>query len=174
MLSAPNELATAIGLRCRNYRKALRWSLDELAAKSGLSKTHIWQVEGGKSMPGVDTVLALAQALGVRVECLIVGLDGQAAANGESRLKSKRGPSVVSALLASLAASHRRYRETLDLVRPATPEIFRSIRKRFGLTQKEMAARLDITNVYLSWIETGKQEPSIEVYLKLCELAGGG
>jgi DNA-binding XRE family transcriptional regulator len=80
-------------------------------------------------------------------------------------------PSVARAALSGLVATWQKYRDTLAFVAPAAPEIFRSVRKGLGLTQKEMGQRLGITNVYLSWIETGKQEPSIEVYLKLWDLA---
>lgn len=42
-------------------------------------------------------------------------------------------------------------------------------RKSLGLTQNQLAEILDISNNHLSSIETGKQSPSFEKFIKLCE-----
>lgn len=39
------------------------------------------------------------------------------------------------------------------------PELFRSVRRRDGLTQHDLAAILKVTNVYVSKIENGHMKP---------------
>lgn len=43
-------------------------------------------------------------------------------------------------------------------------------RKACGMTQLELAEKLDISNNHLSGIETGTSKPSFDVFLQLCEL----
>lgn len=71
-------LASALGARIRDRRKALVLTLDALAGKANLSKTFISQLENGHSVPAADSVLALAHALGVRPGWLIEGDPGGA------------------------------------------------------------------------------------------------
>ena len=42
-------------------------------------------------------------------------------------------------------------------------------RKTLGLTQNQLAEILDISNNHLSSIENGKQSPSFEKFIKLCD-----
>ena len=44
-----------------------------------------------------------------------------------------------------------------------------SRRKSLGLTQNQLAEILEISNNHLSSIENGKQSPSFEKFIKLCE-----
>jgi transcriptional regulator with XRE-family HTH domain len=44
-----------------------------------------------------------------------------------------------------------------------------SRRKNLGLTQNQLAEILEISNNHLSSIENGKQSPSFEKFIKLCE-----
>ena len=41
-------------------------------------------------------------------------------------------------------------------------------RKTLGLRQNTLAAEIDISNNYLSSIECGKEKPSLEVLVKIC------
>jgi transcriptional regulator with XRE-family HTH domain len=50
-------------IREMRLRKGL--SLVELAEKSGVSKTHIADIETGKKIPGLQVLCQLADALGV-------------------------------------------------------------------------------------------------------------
>lgn len=63
----------AIGERIRGRRAELRLSLDELAARMGMSKTGLWEVETGKHEPMALTLLALGKALNVSVDWLLTG-----------------------------------------------------------------------------------------------------
>jgi transcriptional regulator with XRE-family HTH domain len=42
-------------------------------------------------------------------------------------------------------------------------------RKNLGMTQNQLAEILDISNNHLSSIETGKQSPSFDKFIKICE-----
>jgi|TARA_Y100000296_G_scaffold41930_1_gene48332 transcriptional regulator with XRE-family HTH domain len=54
-----------MGLRIKDRRKAMKLSLDALAARSGLSKSYIWEIENGKNKnPTIRTAFTLARALG--------------------------------------------------------------------------------------------------------------
>jgi transcriptional regulator with XRE-family HTH domain len=46
-------------------------SLDELANRSGMSKTGLWQIEKGKSEPGAQTIVAIARALDLTSDYLL-------------------------------------------------------------------------------------------------------
>jgi transcriptional regulator with XRE-family HTH domain len=48
-----------------------RLSLDDLAARSGLSKTTLWQLKRGRNGPTLRTLEKLARGLGCRVEDLL-------------------------------------------------------------------------------------------------------
>ncbi|KKM03560.1 hypothetical protein LCGC14_1773250 [marine sediment metagenome] len=43
-----------------------------IARKAGISKTHMWQIEKGTSEPGLRVALAIARALGVPIEQLVL------------------------------------------------------------------------------------------------------
>lgn len=43
-------------------------------------------------------------------------------------------------------------------------------RKELGLTQNKLAELLDISNNHLSAIENGKEKPSLEKFVTLCDL----
>jgi len=46
---------------------ARSWSDGELAARTGLDRTHVNQLKNARARPTVATALAIARALGVRV-----------------------------------------------------------------------------------------------------------
>jgi len=66
--------------RIRLTRKARNMSLDDVAAASGFTKSHVWELEKGRSRnPTVRAVWSLAAALGVSPGWLL-GLDPDASA----------------------------------------------------------------------------------------------
>lgn len=51
--------------KMRRYRKAARLSLQEVADAAGMTKSHIWEMEQGRSVnPTVRAVWSIAAALG--------------------------------------------------------------------------------------------------------------
>jgi DNA-binding XRE family transcriptional regulator len=66
------DILYAIGCRLKACRLAQQLSLDELAARTGLSKTGIWQIECGESEPMARTLIALANELSVTTDYLLM------------------------------------------------------------------------------------------------------
>ena len=56
--------------RIKEYREALGWSQEQLARKSGVSRSAIGDVETGAHMPTIEVVLRLAEALETPIEKL--------------------------------------------------------------------------------------------------------
>jgi transcriptional regulator with XRE-family HTH domain len=67
----PEEVNAAVGRNVRAQRTGLAWTLDELAARSGVSKGMLSQVEQARTNPSVATICRLATALGVSVASLV-------------------------------------------------------------------------------------------------------
>jgi DNA-binding MarR family transcriptional regulator/DNA-binding XRE family transcriptional regulator len=74
--NAPTEervgsLALAIGVRVRQERQELRWTLGQLAEAAGVSRRMVVNVEQGATNPSVGTLLKLSDALGVGLPALV-------------------------------------------------------------------------------------------------------
>ena len=67
----PEEVNAAVGRNVRAGRTRLAWSLEELAARSGVSKGMLHQVEQARTNPSIATICRLADALGVTVASLV-------------------------------------------------------------------------------------------------------
>ena len=66
-------IAAQIAARVRAGRAGRRWTLDELAARSDVSRRLIVQIEQADANPSLATLLKLAAALGVPLAELLVG-----------------------------------------------------------------------------------------------------
>jgi transcriptional regulator with XRE-family HTH domain len=67
----PDEINAAVGRNVRAHRTRLAWTLEDLAARSGVSKGMLSQVEQARTNPSVATICRLATALGVSVASLV-------------------------------------------------------------------------------------------------------
>ena len=67
----PEEVNAAVARNVRAERVRLAWTLDELAARSGVSKGMLFQVEQARTNPSVATICRLADALGVTIASLV-------------------------------------------------------------------------------------------------------
>lgn len=63
----------AMGLRTKDRRNELRLSLDDLAERTELSKTGLWQIEKGRSIPGAGTLWRLSRALRMSIDAIVIG-----------------------------------------------------------------------------------------------------
>jgi len=59
------EIVKRVAANTRALREQAGWSLSELARRAGVSKGALSQLEAGQANPTVETLWALAQALGV-------------------------------------------------------------------------------------------------------------
>lgn len=66
-----DALAQRIGARVKQERAALGWSLDRLAAQSGVSRRMLVNVEQGATNPSIATLLRLSDALGIGLPELV-------------------------------------------------------------------------------------------------------
>ena len=57
-----------IGLRIYQLRTFKEWSQAELAQRAGLQRTHISRIEAGKYAVTLETIQAIAEALGMTVD----------------------------------------------------------------------------------------------------------
>lgn len=64
-------IALLVGERVRSLRTSRRWSLDELAGRSGVSKGMVVQIEAGRTNPSIGTLVRIADAFGVTVARLV-------------------------------------------------------------------------------------------------------
>lgn len=60
----------ALGKRLSRLREVRGWTLDELAARTGLSVSHLSRMESGDRQPSLATLSVLAQAYGVKIGTL--------------------------------------------------------------------------------------------------------
>ena len=65
MSISPESVAAGIGARVRAARAHRRWTLDELAARSTVSRRLLVQIEHGDANPSLATLLKLASALDI-------------------------------------------------------------------------------------------------------------
>jgi transcriptional regulator with XRE-family HTH domain len=70
-MDGTTALAQAIGARVKQERTKRRWTLDQLAAASDVSRRMLVNVEQGVTNPSVGTLLKLANALGVSLPTLV-------------------------------------------------------------------------------------------------------
>jgi len=67
----PEDVNAAVGRNVRGHRTRLAWTLDDLAARSGVSKGMLSQVEQARTNPSVATICRLATAFGVSIASLV-------------------------------------------------------------------------------------------------------
>ncbi|MBQ7887613.1 MAG: helix-turn-helix transcriptional regulator [Clostridia bacterium] len=60
-----------IGLRVSMYRYQREWTQEELAERAGVSKQFICNIECGRTIPSLKTVLSLCHALNVNTHDLL-------------------------------------------------------------------------------------------------------
>ena len=66
------DIAATIAKRCIKLREERDMSLQDVADRAGLSKSHVWDLEQGRSRnPTVDTAVRLSRAFGVSLDYLI-------------------------------------------------------------------------------------------------------
>lgn len=85
------SLSEQFGLVIRRHRQARRWSQEELAERAGLSRSYGGEVERGNSIPSLETIAKLAQALGLEASTLVAEVESQ------GRLANRYRPPLLQA-----------------------------------------------------------------------------
>ena len=97
-----------IGERVREVRERLTLTQEELAARSGISKGFLSDVENDKSSPGAEYLLRIANALGASVDYLL---------KGEEAERQTTSPVVIPQELSKVAEELRlSYQQTLQML----------------------------------------------------------
>jgi transcriptional regulator with XRE-family HTH domain len=81
-----------IGPRLRRHREERQLSLRELARRLGISPSAISQFETGKSHLSVSTLYAIVTELGISLDELFSGIDGEAPTKGSGKTPAARRP----------------------------------------------------------------------------------
>jgi transcriptional regulator with XRE-family HTH domain len=66
-----DSIAEVVGRRVRDARTVRRWTLDELASRSGVSRRMIINIEQGAMNPSIATLLRISDALGIGLPALV-------------------------------------------------------------------------------------------------------
>jgi transcriptional regulator with XRE-family HTH domain len=65
------SVVSAIAARMRALREERGLSLQEVASRAGIAKSHVWEIEQGRSRnPTIATTVGIARALGVSLDYL--------------------------------------------------------------------------------------------------------
>jgi transcriptional regulator with XRE-family HTH domain len=86
----PGAAAVEVGRRLRSLRTARAWTLDELAARSGVSRRMIVNIEQGSANASIATLLRLGSAFGVALSELVEGLESSGPAGSQVRRAGER------------------------------------------------------------------------------------
>jgi transcriptional regulator with XRE-family HTH domain len=71
-------MSETIGHLIRLHRQVAKLSQRELAEAIGAVETTIWRIENNRVTPTMDTVVAIAQALKVKVDGLLPRIEEEA------------------------------------------------------------------------------------------------
>ena len=70
-MRAADMMVTNIAARVSDLRKQRGLSLQEVADRAGITKSHVWEIEQGRSRnPTIATAVGVASALGVSLDYL--------------------------------------------------------------------------------------------------------
>jgi transcriptional regulator with XRE-family HTH domain len=71
ILTEERAAQEAIARQVRGLRQGRKWSLDELASRSGVSKGMLVQIEGARTNPSIGTLCRVAESFGVSIGRLL-------------------------------------------------------------------------------------------------------
>ncbi|WP_278351899.1 helix-turn-helix domain-containing protein [Chryseobacterium gleum] len=71
MNSESDFIKTVFGLKLKQQRQKRNWSLQDLAIKTGLSKSYLNEIENGKKYPKHDKIIQLSEALSCTFDDLV-------------------------------------------------------------------------------------------------------
>jgi transcriptional regulator with XRE-family HTH domain len=70
-----DQVRKKLGKRVRRLRRQRGWSQERLVLEAGLGRGSAGYIERGEKVPGLDTLLKLAEVLGVSLSTLMEGID---------------------------------------------------------------------------------------------------
>lgn len=95
-------IVASIASRMREIREARGLSLQDVATRAGIAKSHVWEIEQGRSAnPTIATTVGIARALGVSLD----HLTGLSSARPDLHPEALRIACEVDALLRGRGAA---------------------------------------------------------------------
>ena len=85
-----------LGARVRELRAERGWSLDETAARTGLSRSSLFKIEKAQMSPTFDALLRLAKGFAIEVPQLLVARSVRGAESRRSIARAGESPSYES------------------------------------------------------------------------------
>ncbi|KVA76690.1 XRE family transcriptional regulator [Burkholderia ubonensis] len=95
-------VATSMGNRIRMLRRQLKLTLDVTAAAAGISKPFLSQIERGRAMPSIASLVGIARALGVTIDHF-VGAPGDAPPACRCQALPQPGAEAIAHALAQVS-----------------------------------------------------------------------
>jgi transcriptional regulator with XRE-family HTH domain len=102
----------AVGKRVKARREELGWTQETLAARAGISKSFLSDIENGKRNIGAETLLDLARVLGRSLDYLMTGDAGEATDAAEVEI-----PASLARFAADASLTFRQTLALLDMRR---------------------------------------------------------
>ena len=133
---------TMLGKRINELRRASGMTQEELGKKLGVIKQTVSSWEKGISEVRNDTLITLSRLFGVTTDYLL-GLEGR-----DSMETNEKSNEIV----------HR------------TGQNIKNLRERKGLTQQELAVRVDVAQATVANWESGRREPDINILIRIAKL----
>lgn len=167
--------------RLLRSRRDLGWRQEDLADKSGVSRTYISEIERGKiTNVGIEPVLSLASALGVTVPYLLGLTDDPLGEGNERVLREQSGDYVVFEVDAP--DQRRIVQQVVDLFTRLTNDgqahAIRYLSVLLRLEQEESRATIDpaVVRRWVSFIEKldAPTREMVETLIEMNSVGNGG
>jgi len=166
-----NTLLQRFGVTLHQYRQQQGLTQPALAARTGIRRAYISQIETGKRNIAVLTLLRLARALDIPTAWLLAGLDTHAdlPRPAPSNLLPSRG--ARDAIVPYDAPPSLKPADQATLL-PLLGATIRQYRQQRGLFQAALAAMTDLTPTYIGEIERGQRNLSVLSLLRIADALG--
>ena len=163
--AAEQRVSRSLAEAVRRLRSGRSWTLDELAARSGVSRRLVVQIEQGDANPSISTLLRLADALGVTLTDLVsdqetatIGVRAPADATelwqgrggGRALLEVSRGPLELWSWTLEPSESHES-----DAHRPGALELVKVRRGTLLLEVDDESVRVKAG--HSAWFDASRQ-----------------
>lgn len=164
----PTDLS--LGEYLRRLRRRQRWGLQELAAASGLSQTHLSRIENDSVVPNADSVVRLANALGGDLEMMLEMADCLPREILERLVRrAERAPGALRRS-AGVADSDPTFPSAL--IEDMDPSLRAALARRFGLSDRDAEGLFSVLE------RMGEMEPrerqAVIAFLAASAAGGGG
>lgn len=129
----PDQVAIQFGENLRRLRKGAEISQEELGHRASLHRTEIGLLERGARTPRIDTLVKVASALGVRIDCAL--LDGITWAPGSTRaggfeIETRKQRHEKAMKMAAEARAGQKPADAVEEIREARKELTRRTERR--------------------------------------------